>query len=978
MDGEEDEEGSADEHITAEELEAAARQAEARKVAQRARLKDQLADAEGIDAGEGEEFSHERLDLQLTEREVQRAAQEAKKRYAARAQREADQADYEDVDEEENRDLEEKRLAPSWQDPSLFAVRCKRGQEQLAVVQIMRRYFERLETDEPLEIKSAVCNPLPIKSKTTQAFVYIESTNVKHVKEAIKGLDSLAYGQYAQEKVAIAHMAPIMRVVRAQASIKPGAWVRFVGTMYKDDVAQVLQVDETNNSLDLRVIPRLDRAALLAKRTGASKKRKAKARPRQQLFDRADWTQLAQDPESNLELPEEVHDDHNSVRFNRQLFDQHGFLIMRTKAAHVETNGAKPTVEELQLFDTGGDADGLGLRGPSTRGKAQFQRGDRVIVTSDSQLRHMRGTVVSAKGDQVKVQSEMLDHEIEFNAEELSKFFDSGDHVRITAGRHEGQTGIVVHLDEGEGTVHVVSDLTMKEVMVRNTDLCMSTTVATSVDASGQFDLHGLVQIDPRTVGVVVRIERDLLHVLDQSGTEQQLRPAQVQPVRSRRPGQALDAAGCDITVGAEVRVAEGQYKGRDGAKVLHVSRNFVFLFQRQYLEHNGVYVCRSRQLRVSGGVKAASEKQGWMLPPQSPSSRRAADGQEAAKQGRRGKHELLHKKVRVIKGPLKGNIGIVTDVIGDHTVRVEMHASYKTTSFPISQVKVLPKTQGLMSSSTTTTQQLSTGIGARTPVHGAATPMYGGATPGYGGATPGYGGATPSHGASTPVAGDATPAYQSGGVWDPAFTPAPAETPRDDEIDAGASPYASSAYGDDASYAGDSTSYAGDMGSVYSDATSPYTTGVSPYSGASATAASPYSGASATVASPYTDAQSPYTSATPTAYGTPRDAPGWLAPGVHVTLGGGGIGVIVLVLGAKVKVRHQNNLEEMMDAGGLVPVRPSVKDQMIKVVDKESEWFGKTGVTHNFDDDEAVVEIDGDTNLIEIEQLAVFDASFV
>ena len=46
---------------------------------------------------------------------------------------------------------------------------------------------------------------------------------------------------------------------------------------------------------------------------------------------------------------------------------------------------------------------------------------------------------------------------------ELRKFFQVGDHVKVIAGRHEGETGLVVRIENNLAIVFV--DLTMHEVM---------------------------------------------------------------------------------------------------------------------------------------------------------------------------------------------------------------------------------------------------------------------------------------------------------------------------------------------------------------------------------------------------------------------------------------------------------------------------------------------------------------------------------
>lgn len=51
---------------------------------------------------------------------------------------------------------------------------------------------------------------------------------------------------------------------------------------------------------------------------------------------------------------------------------------------------------------------------------------------------------------------------MEFPSHELQKFFQVGDHVKVIEGRHEGDTGLIVRVEDN--VVFMVSDLTMDEV----------------------------------------------------------------------------------------------------------------------------------------------------------------------------------------------------------------------------------------------------------------------------------------------------------------------------------------------------------------------------------------------------------------------------------------------------------------------------------------------------------------------------------
>ena len=53
---------------------------------------------------------------------------------------------------------------------------------------------------------------------------------------------------------------------------------------------------------------------------------------------------------------------------------------------------------------------------------------------------------------------------LEFMTKELRKHFSVGDHVKVIAGRHESETGLIVRVENNLAIVF--SDLTMHEVRV--------------------------------------------------------------------------------------------------------------------------------------------------------------------------------------------------------------------------------------------------------------------------------------------------------------------------------------------------------------------------------------------------------------------------------------------------------------------------------------------------------------------------------
>ena len=58
----------------------------------------------------------------------------------------------------------------------------------------------------------------------------------------------------------------------------------------------------------------------------------------------------------------------------------------------------------------------------------------------------------------------LLQDPLEFPAHELMKFFKEGDHVKVIKGKYEGDTGLIVRVEED--FIVLFSDLTFHEVCI--------------------------------------------------------------------------------------------------------------------------------------------------------------------------------------------------------------------------------------------------------------------------------------------------------------------------------------------------------------------------------------------------------------------------------------------------------------------------------------------------------------------------------
>ncbi|KAF8375888.1 spt-5 [Pristionchus pacificus] len=695
-------------------------------------------------------------------------------------------------------DISQHGLLPSTKDPNLWIVKCMRmGEEKLVAMQLMRKMIAYENRGEPLQIKSVVVK------EGLKGLIYIEAFKQSHVAQAIDGISAL--NSFTITMVQIKEMVEVLRVVKDIPTLKQGMYVRMKRTMFKDDLAQVDWVDISEGKVGLRLLPRIDytrmRGALRSENDKLGSAKKKKPAPRPFDIDRI------------KEIGGEVTQDGDFHIFEGSSY-RRGFLYKAFPINAIMAEGVKPTLAELEKFQETSDDLKRELELTSVSESAHsFAPGDLVEV-SEGELLNLIGKIQSVDGDKVVIlpEHEDLKEPLTLNAWEIKKRFKQGDHVKILAGRYEGDTGLVVRVENN--LVVVLSDLSMHEMKVRPRDCQLCADVTTGVDSLGQFQFHDLVMLDAQTVGVIVRLEKENLEVLNQHGKVVRVKPQSIQAKKLNHNVTTTDSQQNSIQVKDVVKVVEGPYatkRDREDEKqgeILHIFRFHVFVHSRKHTENGGIFVVKARHLLLVGakggdkrndlpqmnrllsspnpyasprhpGLSSPAHSSGRTSGGQTPSSLTGGPGGGPKQQHARRDTAIIGKNVKIIGGPLKGHFGIVKDAT-ETTCRVEMHSSCKTMSVDRCRVMEVGDDSvgfgsGGVSMYTKTPMQ---GGDSRTPMYGGSskTPMYGGsATPMYGagGKTPMYGGAhTPGHdGGRTPhYAGNATPHYGADGGRTPAY----------------------------------------------------------------------------------------------------------------------------------------------------------------------------------------------------------------
>ncbi|CAB1347655.1 unnamed protein product [Coregonus sp. 'balchen'] len=617
--------------------------------------------------------------------------------------------------EELSDDITQQQLLPGVKDPNLWTVKCKIGEERATAIALMRKFIAYQFTDTPLQIKSVVA-PEHVKG-----YIYVESYKQTHVKAAIDGIGNLRMGFWNQQMVPIKEMTDVLKVVKEVTNLKPKSWVRLKRGLYKDDIAQVDYVEPSQNTISLKMIPRIDLDRIKARMSMKDwfAKRKKFKRPTQRLFD----------AEKIRSLGGDVSHDGDFMIFEANRYSRKGFLFKSFAMSAVITEGVKPTLSELEKFED--QPEGIDLEVVTeTAGKERehnLQAGDNVEVC-EGELINLQGKILSVDGNKITImpKHEDLKDPLEFPAHELRKYFRMGDHVKVIAGRYEGDTGLIVRVEEN--FVILFSDLTMHELKVLPRDLQLCSETASGVDAGGQHEWGELVQLDPQTVGVIVRLERETFQN--------------------------------NIHVKDIVKVIDGPHSGREG-EIRHIFRGFAFLHCKKLVENGGMFVCKTRHVVLAGGSKPR-DVTNFTVGGFAPMSPRISSPMHPGGGGQQQ------------RGGGGGYIGVVKDAT-ESTARVELHSTCQTISVDRQRLTTMgAKRHGGMTSTH-----------GRTPMYGSQTPMYGtgSRTPMYGSQTPLHDGSrTPHYGSQTPLHdGSRTPGQS--GAWDPNNPNTPSRTDDDYEF---------------------------------------------------------------------------------------------------------------------------------------------------------------------------------------------------
>lgn len=591
-------------------------------------------------------------------------------------------------------------LLPSVDDPSIWAVRCKEGKERDVVFSIQKRIEERIGTRDELAITSAF--ERGGTESVMKGFIYVEAQRQTDILVALDGMLNV-YPRTKMQLVEIKDMPELLRVAKTPA-LEPGAWVRLRRPLkHSGDLAQVLDVTENGLEARVRFIPRLDYGMRDDAAVTADGKRKrppfggnAGPRPPQRLFNEV---------EARKRHPRYVQGNPttNTWSYMGDEFEN-GFQVRDVKIQQLIVTDVNPTLEEVTRFASGAEdgTENLDLKALSASLKdsnvlVTYLPGDMIEVYAGEQ-KGVVGRATNVQGDIVTMtvaEGDLVGQTIEVPVKGLRKRFRVGDHVKVIGGsKFRDEVGTVVALEEDRVTI--VTDHSNTEVTVFSKDLREASDIG-GQGSLGQYTLQDLVQLDQTTVGVVVKVDRESLVVLDQFGEPRQVLPSRIpNKLPKRKQAVAADRNGSEIRLDDVVKEFSGQQ--RQG-KIIHIHRQYIFLHTNDSTVNAGVFVTKASQVNTiaaKGGRLSSATGGGPNLDEMNPALKINRNGAENSKPPPKsfGRDKAIDQSVIIRKGAYKGLLGIVKDTTDTHA-RVELHTKSKTVTVPKDSLSYKDKVTG-------------------------------------------------------------------------------------------------------------------------------------------------------------------------------------------------------------------------------------------------------------------------------------------
>jgi transcription elongation factor SPT5 len=511
---------------------------------------------------------------------------------------------------------------PSINDPKVWQVGCKKGKEKEAVINLLQKALHKQLEGENLEIFSAFA------SSHVKDYIYVEAFLKMNVISAIRGMHML--NENRVNLVPIDEMVDVFSMDKAKKiSLKKGTFVRIRSGDYKGDLAQIVSVEEHRGRALIRVVPRLEK-------TGNKK-----IRGPSKLFNHDDY----KDAEKKRDSSEQgvFYYCWNGLQFYS------GFLHKYMSLRSLQVANVNPSLAEVQIFQTSqNDENEETIQFVQGR-KIQFIQGDKVKVTKGD-VKGLTGTVHTSSDGVICIiphVEELCDQRYEFPVDELCKFFEIGDHIKVIAGRYQGITGMLVSTEDS--SAEVICDVGKNVITVLCNDLKLTDEISSGTTVNQNYRLNDIVTVaNENSFGIVVKVDSECLTAVMVSGEVRNIWFHEISKKFSPKKASAVDRDRNSLSEGDMVKISYSRHENYNKfGSIKNCLRGTLFLFIQGEGEYNILPVKASYCLLLGTETRNSEV----------PDTRR---------------HDFMGKIVRIKSGPYRGYSGKVIE-INETRARVEM-----------------------------------------------------------------------------------------------------------------------------------------------------------------------------------------------------------------------------------------------------------------------------------------------------------------
>jgi len=558
---------------------------------------------------------------------------------------------------------------PNSNDPKLWLLKCKIGEEKEVVANLYHKYFyfKNKEPKDRLKIFSIISYD-NLKGK-----IYIEAFNDRDIMHAISGMSNVNPNSLQiipiEERIKIFEYDKIQKV-----DIKNYQLVRIKHGNYEGDLAKVVYIEDAISKIYIAVIPRIIENPKNKNGFNVApfSKQRSFIRPRQKLFDK-----------SNKDYGKDTVTCHEPFgdcqKYGKNKFKD-GLLIKPVRITSLETENINPKEEELQNLGCYKDDDGI-YRDKNEEQELIISNKEALNITYkpgdsirliEGEFKDITGSVIRVEGNDIIVKLDLnLTGEFRFTSNMLTISFKPGEIVYAKKGANKGKNGLVIKYIDNNNYI-IYDEITQTKFTAKNTDLVLSKDMKFDNEENSMFKIGELVHIkNSNIICYIIESSKFILKVVTTRNEIKKLSSREVEKVSLIKKTTFMDGKGFPIAPENIVKVINGKFKGNKGT-IKCIYNKYVFLHNNIFNRTNGIFCERNDNLELLGSELFGENSE---------------KGKVNYKRIPNDIKDLIGHVVHVVEGNWKGYNGILISA-NDKSIKLELSAKQKTIQLPFNYIK--------------------------------------------------------------------------------------------------------------------------------------------------------------------------------------------------------------------------------------------------------------------------------------------------